>query len=397
MTTTLTQPSAICFFGPAQFILQHPNQPEPRVITLQNYPVADAVAASSAFPLLFPPMQISAEECAIYNEQFGIPPQHLTDGGVFENLGVTVLRSHLAMLAPEHGPDSCQLIVSNAGARLDWDLSTPFAEKRFRSILRSVEIIQYWAEQRLYATRAPNEIVVDISDTCDEEGFPSASFQQQGARFRTDLDYFSNLEWHMLYDHGYATARKLLRPLVSSAHTHSAHAHSPWQGVAVTAPRERALIRGPLARARRRRWRPWIGRDAYSLLYVVLLCVCLIAILAVWNACRPRLAFGTDVKRSTDVLVQPAPSRGVQVTSVIPGSPGDEAGLKEGDIVFAVDNTLVAGIADFLTLSRGKPQFAVSFWDSQESIVKRIEIKKTSKYLKEDTIGVNMLSLPTED
>src|SRR6185437_12712485 len=49
-----------------------------------------AVAASSAFPAFFPPLELSGEDVGAPAGAF--PVQAFTDGGVFDNLGVRLFR-----------------------------------------------------------------------------------------------------------------------------------------------------------------------------------------------------------------------------------------------------------------------------------------------------------------
>jgi hypothetical protein len=60
------------------------------------------------------------------------------------------------------------------------------------------------------------EIVIDIAYTFDPntvDGVPARETQQQASRFRTDFDKFSDLEWQVLFDHGYSAARQSLSRL----------------------------------------------------------------------------------------------------------------------------------------------------------------------------------------
>ncbi len=52
---------------------------------------ASAVAASSAFPAFFPPLGLRADDIGASEGEF--PPLYLSDGGIFDNLGVRLARS----------------------------------------------------------------------------------------------------------------------------------------------------------------------------------------------------------------------------------------------------------------------------------------------------------------
>jgi NTE family protein len=57
------------------------------VTTADNYPLCKAVAASSAFPPVFPPLRLGSESYAFAEGEYVT----LTDGGVYDNLGVNPL------------------------------------------------------------------------------------------------------------------------------------------------------------------------------------------------------------------------------------------------------------------------------------------------------------------
>ena len=62
-------------------------QPEIKhgVVIAPDFPVAKAVAASSAFPLVFPPLRLDASR---YAHATTVEYVTLTDGGVYDNMGV---------------------------------------------------------------------------------------------------------------------------------------------------------------------------------------------------------------------------------------------------------------------------------------------------------------------
>jgi NTE family protein len=57
------------------------------VVTADDFPLCKAVAASSAFPPVFPPLRINVESYAYAEGEYVA----LTDGGVYDNLGVNPL------------------------------------------------------------------------------------------------------------------------------------------------------------------------------------------------------------------------------------------------------------------------------------------------------------------
>jgi len=165
--------------------------------------------------MLFPPLEFSAEllDKGI-RDGFGQPPLHyLTDGGVVDNLGLTALLHHPR--DSNHG-EQALIILCNAGRRIDWDFRTNYSRKWMLSLLRSSEIAQHWAEQRLVQHAPIGTANVNIWDTASPGSAPPVDIQEKAARIRTDFDTFSDIEWQLLFDHGYSVANKVLAPLLFS-------------------------------------------------------------------------------------------------------------------------------------------------------------------------------------
>jgi predicted acylesterase/phospholipase RssA len=86
------------------------DQPEPMpLIDIPGEPLALAVAASSAFPMFFPPVKLTPEQFGRTRAQFCDRARLLlNDGGVFDNLGIS------PFLANQHKWQCTQVIVSDA-------------------------------------------------------------------------------------------------------------------------------------------------------------------------------------------------------------------------------------------------------------------------------------------
>ena len=79
------------------------SQDEEHAIIAPGTPVALAVAASSAFPPLFPPIEISNEMLSCDVKEFP-HPQYITDGGVYDNLGLeTAWKRYKTVLVSDGG------------------------------------------------------------------------------------------------------------------------------------------------------------------------------------------------------------------------------------------------------------------------------------------------------
>ena len=81
-----------------------------------NLSLSTAMAASAAFPPLFPPLRLSRAELDADVAQFPYDHEFLTDGGVFDNLGIR----HL-FRATNGFADATKVIVCDASGVFDWD------------------------------------------------------------------------------------------------------------------------------------------------------------------------------------------------------------------------------------------------------------------------------------
>jgi predicted acylesterase/phospholipase RssA len=173
-----------------------------------HLPVALAVAASSAFPPMFPPVCITAQLLHVGENEFP-NAQYITDGGVYDNLGI-----ERPLWYFEQKRELDAFIVCDAGGMFDWGfgkycLSLPRNLRATEILMKRVGDLVY---QRL-ADRGQHEFVqLSIADTTDslgERALPPA-VQRRIARIRTDLDAFTDIEIDSLIRHGYGVAREAL-------------------------------------------------------------------------------------------------------------------------------------------------------------------------------------------
>ncbi len=120
-----------------------------------SFRIAGAVTASSAFPGLFPPLTISRGDVGATLEQMNAEFVSLSDGGVFDNLGVYSLRDI------DESENLDFLIISDASAVLDAAYGSAFA-REWKYLPRLFDI----SGQRIYdldlASRRPKEILFSI-------------------------------------------------------------------------------------------------------------------------------------------------------------------------------------------------------------------------------------------
>lgn len=185
------------------------------------FPLADAVAASAAFPPVFPPYQLRE----IYDDPH-VQVLSLTDGGPFDNLGVTALLD-------EH----CNYVIaSDTGAPFD-NLQGRAAVGRLGMMRRLSEVLMFRPAQLyrhdLHERRRIGRAAESGDGTSALARF-AASRELRGlaafrigsprlagaappvdpaliANLRTDLDVFGDVEIKCLVNAGYAMADQYLR------------------------------------------------------------------------------------------------------------------------------------------------------------------------------------------
>jgi esterase/lipase superfamily enzyme/predicted acylesterase/phospholipase RssA len=194
----------------------------PQLIRSGLLPLGIAVAASSAFPPLFPPVQISQEMLDATDAEMPYGPELLTDGGIFDNLGVR----HFYELNQRNDIGIELLIVSDAGAGFDWQVGRRFGSiiartarttdilmKRVGEFERNQAIAKHFLPKTLIAACAIDTIV---SPSCDRSAI-TPDLQKKVRRIRTDLDRFSLDEINALIRHGHAVAKTTLKEMVGQA------------------------------------------------------------------------------------------------------------------------------------------------------------------------------------
>jgi predicted acylesterase/phospholipase RssA len=174
-------------------------------------PIGKAVAASAAFPPMFPPVILLEDEVgAKIKDEFG--DELLTDGGVYDNLGFRHLDRFMKMLNKTFD----LVVISDASKEFDWTKRKRWLYKWiFFRTTRSTEILMNriadLEADNIIAGQKNNTILhVKITDQVDvsatQQHVLSHDIQTRTATLRTDLDKFSNDEIRALVQHGYETA-----------------------------------------------------------------------------------------------------------------------------------------------------------------------------------------------
>jgi hypothetical protein len=171
-----------------------------------------AVAASSAFPGFFPPMELTGADVGARSGEFG--RQAYTDGGVFDNLGVRMFR-FLSKLSETNEPSWDGVLVSDVGKPFEIR-SNVRAGGLVRTAMRASDILmdRVWQLENETFKDAHGFVFARITDFVDPEQDPTAlhpEVQRQLPSIRTDLDRFSDIEISSLVRQGYCVGRKTCR------------------------------------------------------------------------------------------------------------------------------------------------------------------------------------------
>ena len=174
-----------------------------------------AVAASSAFPVIFSPVFLTNGD---YGGAIEFPrPQALADGGIYENLG---LEASLRSLHEHDYNPPIELIPSDGQAVFLRDDERRFSLLASRA-RRTIEILMrrvacWQIRTALQSLRESNTIGVfrhkPSSQVTMGKSALNPAVQNQIARLRTDLNDFSDLEIDLLIFHGYSVARAVYEP-----------------------------------------------------------------------------------------------------------------------------------------------------------------------------------------
>jgi predicted acylesterase/phospholipase RssA len=170
--------------------------------------VSMAVAASSAFPGFFPPLELTGREVGARGGEFG--QQAYTDGGVFDNLGVRMFRWLTPLLTGDQELDG--VLISDVGKPFEVQLNRR-AGGLIRTAMRASDILM----DRVWQLENENfqdtfgfvfARILDVVGPNEDATALHPEVQRQTANIRTDLDAFSPLEISCLIRHGYCIGRK---------------------------------------------------------------------------------------------------------------------------------------------------------------------------------------------
>jgi hypothetical protein len=190
---------------------QKAGHPEIQRIRVGLMTIPMAVAASSAFPGFFPPLELTGRDVGAHSGEF--VQQTYTDGGVFDNLGVRMFRWLTPLLTGEKSLDG--VLVSDVGKAFEVQLNRR-AGGLVRTAMRASDILmdRVWQLENENFQDTLGFVFARITDAVGQHEDATAlhpEVQRQTANIRTDLDAFSSLEISCLIRQGYCMGRKACR------------------------------------------------------------------------------------------------------------------------------------------------------------------------------------------
>ncbi len=177
-------------------------------------PLSFAVAASSAFPPLFPPARLTSR-IAGKPSGHAFAPIALTDGGIYDNLGF----AKFAELENSKKTACNFVIVSDGSGAFVTDVNRPYRTLISRTVRSTDILMRRLADETIRIAEARGEKMgcrLSISEVLPDSQFSSA-VQEALGNIRTDLDRFSDEEVALLLVRGYEVCKSRLRNFATPA------------------------------------------------------------------------------------------------------------------------------------------------------------------------------------
>lgn len=148
LTTSLTT-GLLCEFSEDGFVRLDDRRHHTPVQS-SRFSLPLAVAASSAFPPLFPPIGIDADAFGIARKDFELDIDHLSDGGVYDNLGISAAMKFFWNIGAS---GDAAILVSDASASFAWNTLSSFWNIVGRTARSSDVLMRRVAELELEGER----------------------------------------------------------------------------------------------------------------------------------------------------------------------------------------------------------------------------------------------------
>lgn len=209
LTTSFTT-GQLCSFSDGHFDIET-GKPTPASTPCGHLRLSFPVAASSAFPPMFPPIELDDDMLANPD-----PPDHferlyLSDGGVFDNLGVEKFLIDAARLKLNGQAPPATLVVSDAGGSFRAGAQKTFGGIFSRNVRASDILMHRLADQAKAAVQGvAGYVPIRISTTCPDPLLDRA-VQQRLRLVRTDFDRFGPQLAQLLIEHGERVTHEAMR------------------------------------------------------------------------------------------------------------------------------------------------------------------------------------------
>jgi predicted acylesterase/phospholipase RssA len=207
LSTSMTT-GELCKFTNDRFSVV-PDLGTPKDTACSQVLLSVAVAASAAFPPLFPPVPISRETLSADQNKF--PHTHyLTDGGIYDNLGLQEL------WRLTESSNFAALLVSDAGGNFDWSVGKRykgFVSRNVRATDIIMDRVSKLVPSQIIGKGLPLVHLYIGTELLADECLWNQSPEVQSAvrNTRTDLDAFSDAEILAIARHAYSvTSRQLI-------------------------------------------------------------------------------------------------------------------------------------------------------------------------------------------
>jgi NTE family protein len=176
-----------------------------------EWPLARAIAASSAFPPVFGPLPIRARAESYRRGRYSgkdrdrlVSKTALSDGGVYDNMGLEPAWKEYETV-----------LVSDCGAPFDFSYGTNPIRRLFRYtsvVMNQASSVRkrFFFDQLRRGEYAGTYWGIRSADDDDEGGYSRELVDGTIAEIRTDLDAFTEAEQKILENHGYFAANRSL-------------------------------------------------------------------------------------------------------------------------------------------------------------------------------------------
>lgn len=199
LSTSFTDGS-LCSFSRNHFERVNTKDNKTEKTVADGFPLAFAVAASSAFPPMFPPILLKPADLGTTGDDIFNSSIELSDGGVYDNYGIDKFFIEQTSVPKEQ----CLLIVSNAGASFATRPEQTYGGMLSRNIRANDIMMRRVGESTLNKISKMEGVDlfnIQIRDTIEDKNISNID-QKLFRLIRTDLNRFNTKLAKLLINHG---------------------------------------------------------------------------------------------------------------------------------------------------------------------------------------------------